>query len=121
MGEQSSSDCDLWIAGDFTNQIDRSRGWEAECNNESRFLGKCIDGGHAGIGRRRGGVGTENSLRHLNRQSACVAKGPSKKGLRAQATPRRRRSAVQITGPCLPSNERLTSQAPRHQALTFPA
>ncbi len=27
---QSSSECDLWIAGDSANQLDRFWGWEAE-------------------------------------------------------------------------------------------
>ena len=33
---------------------------------ESRFLRKCIDGGHAGIGHRRRAVGNEDLLRRVN-------------------------------------------------------
>src|ERR1043166_1893364 len=73
------------IAADSSNQLDRQRGWEAESKgDESRFLGKCVDGGHAGIGCRRGVLGIQNSLRHLNKQKACVATVPPK-GLSAQA------------------------------------
>ena len=39
---------------------------------ESRFLRKCIDGGHAGIGHRRRAVGIQDFLRHVNRQEAGV-------------------------------------------------
>ena len=49
------------------------------CRDESRFLGKCVGGGHAGIGRRRSAVGTENSLRCVNRQNACGEKPPKRR------------------------------------------
>src|ERR1700731_3305794 len=39
---------------------------------ESRFLRKCIDGGHAGIGHRRRAVGNQDFLRRVNRQEAGV-------------------------------------------------
>ena len=35
---------------------------------ESRFLRKCIDGGHAGIGHRRRAVGNQGFLRRVNKQ-----------------------------------------------------
>jgi hypothetical protein len=39
---------------------------------ESRFLRKCIVGGHAGIGRRCRAVGNQDFLRRVNRQEAGV-------------------------------------------------
>ena len=39
---------------------------------ESRFLRKCIDGGHAGIGHRYRAVGNQDFLQRVNRQEACV-------------------------------------------------
>lgn len=69
---QSSIECDLWIAGDSTNQLDRFLGLGSGEYDESSFPGECVGGRHAGIGDRRSAVGTENSLRHVNRQNACV-------------------------------------------------
>jgi hypothetical protein len=39
---------------------------------ESRFLRKCIDGGHAGIGHRRRAVGNQDFPRRVNKQGAGV-------------------------------------------------
>jgi hypothetical protein len=39
---------------------------------ESRFLRKCIDGGHAGIGHRRRAVGDQDFPRRVNKQGAGV-------------------------------------------------
>ena len=39
---------------------------------ESRFLRKCIDGGHAGIGHRRRAVGNQDFPRRVNEQEAGV-------------------------------------------------
>src|ERR1700730_1533345 len=39
---------------------------------ESRFLRKCIDGGHADIGHRRRAVGNQDFPRHVNRQETGV-------------------------------------------------
>ena len=63
-----STDCDRAIAGESTNQLDRQTGLEAESNNESRFLRKCIGGGHAGIGHCHRAVGNQDLPRRVNWQ-----------------------------------------------------
>ena len=43
---------------------------------ESRFHRKCIDGGYADIGHRRGAVGNKDFLRHLNKAGMASNKRP---------------------------------------------
>jgi hypothetical protein len=43
---------------------------------ESRFHRKCIDGGYADIGHRRGAVGIKDFLRHLSRKLASNKRPP---------------------------------------------
>ena len=62
---------------------------------ESRFLRKCIDGGHAGIGHRRRAVGNQDFLRRVNGQKTGVA--PETSGQKRSATTallQRRRSLL---------------------------
>ena len=73
-----STDCDRAIAGESTNQLDRQTGLEAESNNESRFLRKCIGGGHAGIGHCHRAVGNQDLPRRLNWQKLGSNKKISK-------------------------------------------
>ena len=65
---------------------------------ESRFLRKCIDGGHAGVGHRRRAVGNQDFLRCVtDRKLASAKRPPFKKGFATKASlPRRRRPSVLI-------------------------
>ena len=60
---------------------------------ESRFLRKCIDGGHAGIGHRRRAVGNEDFLRRVKKQDlASNKRPPAKKRFATRVSlPRRRK------------------------------
>ena len=66
-------------------------------SHESSFPGKCVGGGHAGIGHRSGAVGNQDFLRRLNKQE--LASGDIVICVEASDTrslPRRRKPAVRV-------------------------
>jgi hypothetical protein len=68
---------------------------------ESRFLRKCIDGGHAGIGHRRRVVGNQAFPRRVTKQGAGVEQETRLGGVRDEgitSLPRRRRLSAPIAG-----------------------
>jgi hypothetical protein len=89
---------DRVIAVALTNQLDPLTGLGSGEWYESRFLRKCIDGGHAGIGHRRRAVGNQDFLRRVNSRELASNKRPLiKKRLATMASlPRRRKPSVSI-------------------------
>jgi hypothetical protein len=81
---------------------------------ESRFLGKCIDGGHTGCGHRRRVVGNEDFLRRVSKQVTGVEQETSvQEGVRdkGKATlPRRRKLSFPNARKVSPADAALSAQ-----------